>query len=361
MGARGRAAWFHCFSGISGDMALGSLLDAGADLEEVVKLVRRLPIGGWSLESELVLRAGLAATRAVVRVADDSVVRTHAHIIGLVEEARLPERVRRRSLNTFASLAEAEGHLHRRPPLQVHFHEVGGHDAIVDIVGTCAALEVLDLDTVTASPVSTGTGMVRTAHGLLPNPTPAVLEILRGARLQGRETNAELTTPTGAALLAATAASYGPMPPMTVEATGFGAGAREVQGLPNCTQVVLGIPVERDDSRGQPVALVEANVDDATGEVLARHDLDPHGIRSPRRLGDASADEEGAARSGGQRPGRSRPCSGPRRDTPVGDGIARCTRSDFGEVAGLARAGRGAGGRHAGEGEGEPGQGEGRT
>jgi uncharacterized protein (TIGR00299 family) protein len=262
-------AWFNCFAGIAGDMALGSLLDAGADVEEVVALVRRLPIGAWSLETEAVLRAGLSATRAVVRGSDDIVVRTYSHIVGLIEEARLPERVRRRSLAAFRALAEAEGRLHGRPAAQVHFHEVGSQDAIVDIVGTCSAMEVLGVEEVSASPVTTGTGLVRTSHGVMPNPSPAVVEILRGAPLRGRDLNVELTTPTGACLLAATVSAYGPLPPMTVAATGYGAGARELDELPNCTQVVVGTGSAEAAGGGHQAALVELNVDDATGEVLA--------------------------------------------------------------------------------------------
>ena len=168
-----------------------------------------------------------------------------------------------------------EGRLHRRPPQQVHFHEVGGIDAIVDVVGTCAALEVLDVAEVWASPVATGTGMVRAAHGVLSNPAPAVLELLRGAPTYGRDVQLELTTPTGAALLAATATGWGPMPPMVVSATGYGAGTRDLDGLPNMTQVVLGHRQEAlDDAEpgrtpGQAVMLLEVNVDDATGETLA--------------------------------------------------------------------------------------------
>src|SRR5204863_9351773 len=143
-----------------------------------------------------------AATRVIVRAPEDAVVRTYAHISGLVDEARLPDRVRDRVQATFAALAKAEGRLHRRPTEQVHFHEVGGIDAIVDIVGVCAALEVLGVDQVLASAVATGTGMVRTAHGVLPNPAPAVVELLRGAPTYGREVGVELTTPTGAALMA---------------------------------------------------------------------------------------------------------------------------------------------------------------
>jgi pyridinium-3,5-bisthiocarboxylic acid mononucleotide nickel chelatase len=270
-------AWFHCFAGIAGDMALGSLLDAGADLGEVLALLERLPMRGWTLEAEPVLRGGIAATRAVVSAEDTVVVRTHAHIVGLVGEARLPDRVTRRALDAFGALAEVEARLHRRPVDQVHFHEVGGHDTIIDIVGTAAALEVLGVDEVRASPVATGLGMVRSAHGMLPNPAPAVVALLEGVPTWGRNVAVELTTPTGAALLAALSAGYGPMPAMRVTGQGFGAGARELDELPNCTQVVTGV---RDDARsssvadaeadaGQPVALLETNVDDATGEQLA--------------------------------------------------------------------------------------------
>jgi hypothetical protein len=291
-------AWFHCFAGIAGDMVLGSLLDAGADLAEVLSLLERLPLGGWALEVEPVLRGGIAASHAVVTVRDNVVVRTHAHIVGLVEEARLPDRVARRALATFAALADVEATLHRRPIDQVHFHEVGGHDTIVDVVGTAAALEVLGIDEVRASPVATGLGMVRSAHGLLPNPAPAVVALLEGLPTWGRNIPVELTTPTGAALLAALSSGFGPMPPMRVTGQGFGAGTAELEELPNCTQVVTGVRVDRvsgadlaapvggpdrsdpdvgngarsgdaDADAGQPVAVLEANVDDATGEQLA--------------------------------------------------------------------------------------------
>ncbi len=263
-------AWFHCFAGIAGDMALGSLLDAGADVDEVCGLIERVPIGGWRLELQPVMRAGLAASRAVVHADEDGVVRTYAHISGLIDEARLPDRVRDRAHATFAALARAEGRLHRRPPEQVHFPEVGGIDAIVDVVGVCSALEILGVDDVRASPVATGSGMIRSLHGILPNPAPAVVELLRGAPTYGRDLNVELTTPTGAALLAANATSYGPIPAMTVSATGFGAGTRELDDLPNVTQVVLGTaPIAAADEPGQPVVQLEVNVDDATGEVLA--------------------------------------------------------------------------------------------
>ncbi len=263
-----RLAWFHCFSGIAGDMALGALVDAGADGDEVVELLERLPVGGWKLEFEPVLRCGLAATRVRVHAEETTVHRTAGNITAMIEEADLPERVTRRALATFNALAVVEGRLHNRPPSQVHFHEVGAIDSIVDVVGTCAALEVLGIEEVHASSVATGTGMVRSAHGLIPVPAPATVGLLAGAPTHGTDVPFELTTPTGAALLVATASSWGPMPAMVVEASGFGAGSRDLDGRPNVTQVVVGEPVATAEP-GQPVTLLEVNVDDATGETLA--------------------------------------------------------------------------------------------
>ena len=265
-----RVAWFHCFSGIAGDMALGSLVDAGADLDEVRALCDRVPVGGWALQAEAVKRCGIAGTKVHVIADDDSgVVRTAAHITGLLEEARLPGRVRNRALMTFDALAQAEGRLHMHPPAKVHFHEVGGLDAIIDIVGTCAALEILDVEQVQCSPIAQGLGTIRAAHGILPNPAPAVVELLKGAPTHGLDMPFEMTTPTGAALMAALASGWGPMPAITVEASGFGAGTRDIDGQPNLTQVVLGQLAEHAGPSGQPVMLLETNVDDVTGEVLS--------------------------------------------------------------------------------------------
>ena len=261
-------AWFHCFAGIAGDMALGSLLDAGADVDEVHTLLQRLDLPGWDLRVEEGIRGGIACTR--VRVSgDDVVVRTHGAISALVADAALPSRVTERALAVFRSLAVVESALHRRPLDQVHFHEVGGHDAIVDIVGTAAALEVLDVDVVTASEVATGSGTVRSAHGWLPNPAPATVRLLEGVPTYGRDVRLELTTPTGAALLAALSSSFGPMPEMMITSSGFGGGAGELPDLPNCTQVVIGRRAEPAAvGRGQPALLLETNLDDATGEQL---------------------------------------------------------------------------------------------
>ena len=263
-----RVAWFHCFGGIAGDMALGSLIDAGADVDEVRNLCELLPLGGWELEAHPTQRGGVGATDVRVITQETSVVRTASHINALVGEARLPERVADRALAIFDGLARAEGKLHRRPPEQVHFHEVGGLDAIIDVVGTCAALEVLDIDEVHSSAVACGRGMIRSAHGRLPNPPPAVVELLVGCPTYGLDVGLELTTPTGAAILSALAKGWGPMPPMTILASGFGAGDNQLEDRPNLTQVVVGT-MAASRPQGQPVMLFATNVDDATGETLA--------------------------------------------------------------------------------------------
>ena len=273
-----RVAWFHCFSGVAGDMVLGALLDAGADLDAVRDTVGRLGVDGWALERETVQRAGLQATRAVVHAPED-----HAHprafgeIHSLVGAADLPPRVRARALDVFERLAAVEGRLHGVPVDEVHFHEVGALDAIVDVVGSCAALELLEVDEVRTSPVTVGLGHVQTAHGVLPNPAPATLALLAeaGIAVSGLNSAVELATPTGAALLAALSSGCGPLPPLTPSTVGYGAGGADTSGRANVVQVVIGTAVGPAGAgagtavSGQPMVELAANVDDATGEVLA--------------------------------------------------------------------------------------------
>ena len=264
-----RLAWFHCFSGVAGDMALGALVDAGADLDEVEAIVRKVDVTGWTLAAEPVLRSGVAATKVHVRGGESHHHRTWGSIRDLLDAAGLPDRVHQRATATFALLARAEGALHRADPTDVHFHEVGAVDAIVDVVGTCAALEVLGVDEVWCSPLAVGRGRVTAAHGHLPNPAPAVLRVLEGVPVHGVDTPVELTTPTGAALMAALASGFGPLPDLTVTASGYGAGTADPDGVVNATQVVLGTTAaEALGAGGQPVVVVETTVDDATGEVL---------------------------------------------------------------------------------------------
>ncbi len=263
-------AWFHPFAGIAGDMALGALLDAGADATYVKAVIASLELDGWSLEVRNVQRGGLRSTLADVHTADQATHRHYRDIVRLLESAPLPDRVQERALSVFARLAEVEGALHGVPTSEVEFHEVGSLDAVVDIVGTCAALESLHVDEVRSGPVALGHGMVSAAHGALPNPAPAVTKLLLGAPVVGQDCTVELTTPTGAALLAALVTQWGPMPAMQLVTTGLGAGQRDPADRPNVTQVVVGTVAETIDGQTQRLlTVVEANIDDATGEVLA--------------------------------------------------------------------------------------------
>ncbi|MBT4303247.1 MAG: LarC family nickel insertion protein, partial [Actinobacteria bacterium] len=234
-----RCAWFHCFSGIAGDMALGSLIDAGADGDAVLAMLNQLDLPDWELTFEPVLRGGLAGIKARVVAHETHVHRTATDIAAMIEKAQLPSRVTKRALATFWALAEVEGRMHNQPPEQVHFHEVGAIDSIIDIVGTCAALESLDIDEIWASAITTGTGTTQAAHGEIPVPAPATVGLLVGVPTRGTEVPFELTTPTGAALLVANATGWGPMPAMQIEASGFGAGDRDLEGRPNMTQVIV--------------------------------------------------------------------------------------------------------------------------
>jgi uncharacterized protein (TIGR00299 family) protein len=258
--------WLGCASGVAGDMVLGALLDAGADLDEVRTTLSCLELEGWSLELERTSRGGLEATRAIVQVVDDARARPFAAIRELLERATLPERVRDRSLEVFSALAEAEAVRHGVPIDDVHFHEVGGHDAIIDIVGTAAALEVLGVDRVTCSPVGLGHGTVRSAHGTIPAPAPATISLLEGFTVSGLDVASETATPTGAALLRALAKTSSPIPAMEISAQGLGAGSRDLEGIAN---VVVAIVGTLDDARSEQVAWLATNLDDVTGEVLA--------------------------------------------------------------------------------------------
>jgi uncharacterized protein (TIGR00299 family) protein len=291
-----RTAWFHCFAGTAGDMTMGALVHAGADPEAVAEIVAALPLDGYLLTFEPVLRCGIASTHALVVVHDldhEDHIHDHEHhlvlhrhhdhphehthrpyrdIRDMIEAAPLPPRVKDRAQRTFRVLAEVEGRMHRQPPDTVEFHEVGAVDAIVDVVGACAALEVLDIDRIVCSSITVGRGQVHAAHGDLPNPAPAVVDLLalRNAPTRGIDDHRELATPTGVALMVALADEFGPMPAMQVSSVGYGAGTRDVPGRPNVVQVVVGEPVDvPSPGPGQPVMLLECNVDDVTGEVLA--------------------------------------------------------------------------------------------
>ena len=261
--------FFDPFSGASGDMILGALIDAGAEEDVVRASLEALDVPGWSLEVSSVIRGPVRATRAEVTVSDTPQERTYRGVVDLLQAAPLPPGVHKRALETFGLLADAEATVHGQDRDQVHFHEVGGLDAVVDVVGCAAALEHFRPTLVVSGPIATGAGLTETAHGPLPLPAPAVTELLKGAVLVGRG-DQELITPTGAAVLAAASDSFGDLPPMRLEATGYGAGARELP-TPNALRVLVGEEVAggaRETAPGTRAVVLEANLDDMSPELL---------------------------------------------------------------------------------------------
>jgi pyridinium-3,5-bisthiocarboxylic acid mononucleotide nickel chelatase len=259
-------AYFDCFAGIAGDMALGALLDAGGSLEALRAGLAGVPLDPFALEVAAVERGGIGATQVTVRPDGPPAARTWGSLRGTLAGAGLPAPVRERTLAVFTRLAEAEARVHRVPAGEVHFHEVGAVDAVVDVVGTALLLHDLGVTEVWASPVATGSGLQRAGHGVLPVPAPAVLELLRGVPVHAGGVAAELTTPTGAAILAGSAGHFAELPPVRVARVGYGAGSRRHHELPNLLRVILGERVG-DAAAGDGGLVLEANIDDMTPEL----------------------------------------------------------------------------------------------
>jgi pyridinium-3,5-bisthiocarboxylic acid mononucleotide nickel chelatase len=252
--------WLNPFSGISGDMLLGALLDLGAPLDGVRAAVDRTGLAGWELTAERVTRGGLAATRAVVEVTDTATERRAAELLAHVEQAGAGI-----AAAAVRAVAEVEARIHGTDPAEVHLHEIGGLDTVVDTVGVAAALELLDVTEVHCGPLALGAGTVATRHGVLPVPAPATAALLAaaGAPVVGAG-EGETVTPTGAALLVAAGTRFGPLPAMALRGVGYGAGGRDPAGRANALQALLG------EAAGvvSAMVLLETNVDDVTGEVL---------------------------------------------------------------------------------------------
>jgi uncharacterized protein (TIGR00299 family) protein len=261
-----KALYFDCFSGASGDMILGALLDAGASEDHVRASLHAIGVPGWNLQLSQVQRGPLRSTRAKVSVEDGGGERSHRDIVALLDRATLAPAIKERSKSVFGVLAAAEGRIHSLPPEDVHFHEVGGLDAIIDVVGCCAALEDFLPARIVTSPIATGAGLVKTAHGTLPLPAPAVTEILQGSgAVLVERGEMELITPTGAALLSVFSDGFGPLPAMTIESSGYGAGAGEGD-VPNVLRVLTGESIDESASPG--ALLIETNLDDMVPELL---------------------------------------------------------------------------------------------
>ena len=259
--------FLDCFSGVSGDKFLGALIGAGLDPEVLRSRLALLDVGGYTIEVSDVRKAGLAGTKIDVVVEDGQRSRDWRAIRQLIADSRLSDSVKERALDAFGRLAVAEAAAHGVAVDDVHFHEVGAVDSIVDIVGVAIGVEELGVTELWATPVRLGHGMVSTSHGMLPIPAPATAELLRGVPVYAGELEGEMTTPTGAALLRALVTRYAPMPPMSAAREGWGAGSRDLP-IPNLLRLTLGEP-ELGGGGLTEIAVLETSVDHMSGELLA--------------------------------------------------------------------------------------------
>ncbi len=262
-----KTAYLDCFSGISGDMFLGALIDAGLPLKDLEDVLRTLPLEGYTIGAEREKRNELTATRFIVKL--DGAQKRHRglkDIKGIIGEGELSDEVKDRSIKVFESIALVEGKIHGLPRDEVHFHEVGAIDSIVDIVGTVYGIEALELGSIHASLLPLGSGFTESGHGRIPIPAPATLALLKGVPVYDSGLNSELVTPTGAALVKEFACSFGSMPPMVIESVGYGAGTRELPDRPNLLRIIIG--KEETGNQVETVEILEANLDDTNPEWL---------------------------------------------------------------------------------------------
>ena len=250
-----RIAYFDCFSGVSGDMILGALLDLGLSLKTLQSELGKLPLEKFKLVSRKVMRGRVVATKFEVLTDEASVSRTLPEIIDLIERSGLDTPLKTRGKEIFRRLGRAEAKIHGESPEKVHFHEVGALDSIVDIMGAVIGFDLMKMGRVYASPVA------------ISEAAPATLEILKGVPVYGRALKTEITTPTGAAILRTYAQKFGPVPPLKIEASGYGAGTRKLK-TPNVLRVVLGEQEDREDAGFEELSLLETNVDNTNPQIF---------------------------------------------------------------------------------------------
>ena len=260
-----KTLYFDCFAGASGDMILGAMVAAGVDPEALTKELAKLNVEGFKLEVQTVDRSGLSATYARVHTVHEHKHRHLSDIVKIIDGASLSPAVKQRAKQIFERLAQAEARVHNEPVDQVHFHEVGALDAIVDVVGASICFDMLGVERFVSSPLHVGSGMVEMAHGRFPVPPPAVTELLKGVPFYSGEIKGELLTPTGAAIITTVCDDYGPTPGMQLDSTGYGAGTREYEKFPNVLRVMIGASEGRDD---ETLWMLETNVDDASPQII---------------------------------------------------------------------------------------------
>jgi uncharacterized protein (TIGR00299 family) protein len=262
-----KIAYLDCFSGISGDMFLGALLDAGLAFNDLQKTLRTLPLDGYRIEMKREKRGDLFGTRFVVQVEKEKQIsRGLTDIKEIIQAGGLTKGIKDKTIEIFEAIAQEEGKIHNCPPEEVHFHEVGAVDSIIDIVGTVFGIESLGIASISASSLPLGSGFVKTQHGRIPVPAPATIALLKGIPVYDSGLKHELVTPTGAALVKGLTRSFGSMPSMIVESVGYGAGTQSLPDRPNLLRILLG----RDHSEQQveTVVILEANLDDTNPEWL---------------------------------------------------------------------------------------------
>jgi hypothetical protein len=263
-----KVAYFDCFSGISGDMTLGALLDAGCEIGYLRSELRGLQVSGWELSAEKVWKNGMAATYAQVKTEDLQKHRSLSTILEILENSQLAPAVRERAGAIFQNLGAAEARVHDVPLEKIHFHEVGAVDAIVDIVGACIGFHALGIEKFACSPLNVGGGTAKMAHGVLPVPAPATANLLQGKPTYSNGVQRELVTPTGAAIVATLCESFGPQPAMSVSAIGHGAGTADLEGQPNVLRLMIGDAAEKTvPAYDQEITVIEANLDDMNPQI----------------------------------------------------------------------------------------------
>ena len=264
-----KVGYFDCFAGAAGDMAVGAMIAAGVDADALIEQVNLLGIGGYSIETSIVDRCGISAVLFDPNARHEPEHRHLADIRKIIDDSGLSASVKARAIAIFKIIAAAEAKVHGISVEKVHFHEVGAVDSIVDVVAACVALDMLSVEKIYCSALPMGKGTVKCAHGVLSVPVPATVEILAAESVPvvpGLGTT-EMVTPTGAAIMANFADSFTPLPEMTVESIGYGAGQRDCEGYPNIVRLMIGTAAEQNES--DTVAVIETNIDDATGELIA--------------------------------------------------------------------------------------------
>src|SRR5881397_1414705 len=257
-----KTLYFDCFAGASGDMILGALVGAGVEPLALIEQLELLGVSGWQIDFEKVDRSGISATYAKVKTAPEHAHRHLGDILKIIYDSRLSDRVKDRAARIFSRLAEAEAQVHNEPIEKIHFHEVGALDAIIDVCGAAIGFELLGIEKFMASPLRVGTGMIEMAHGRFPIPPPAVAELLKGKPIYAGDLEGEFVTPTGAAIITSVCDRFEPIPPMRIEASGYGAGTRNPEGFPNALRILLGQTEIAGEVMEETLLMIETNIDD---------------------------------------------------------------------------------------------------